>query len=155
MVLASASFWSTLLLRSSEAAACGGRDGVHRHPAVYGGLLKYFAFFAALRAALFALGNMVHYFLLALYQAVLCPVFECCMWSAESWILREMPWCSGAQCLARLWPHVLSDCCDWIYRETLWLLPQCLARQWIHFLHQYLAFERNFAHFLRGRGLES
>ena len=47
--------------------------------------------FLGLLLTLFALGNMVHYFLLALYLAVLCPVFGCCLWSAENWILREMP----------------------------------------------------------------
>ena len=31
--------------------------------------------------ALFALGNMVHCFLMTSYQAVLCPVFGRCMWS--------------------------------------------------------------------------
>ena len=33
--------------------------------------------------ALFALGNMVHYFFTTLYQAVLCPVFGRCMWGTE------------------------------------------------------------------------
>ena len=51
----------------------------------------------------------VHYFFLALYFAVLCPVFGCCLWSAKNWILWEMPWCSGAQCLARQWIHILHQ----------------------------------------------
>ena len=40
--------------------------GCRRHTSVYGGFQKYFAFFAALRVALFALGNMVHCFLFVL-----------------------------------------------------------------------------------------
>ena len=64
----------------------------------------YFFVLPQLQRALFALGNLVHYLLMARYKAALCPVFGCCLRSAENWILREMPWCSGAQCLA-------SECC--------------------------------------------
>ena len=59
----------------------------------------------------FALGYMVHYFFMALYLAVLCPLFGCCLWSTENWILWVMPWCSGVHCLARFWLHVPSECC--------------------------------------------
>ena len=60
------------------------------------------------RAALFTLGNMAHYFLLALYLAVTRPVTGCCLWdteldySGDSAVIR-------AQCLAWQWTHVLHQ----------------------------------------------
>ena len=98
MVLASASLWSTLLLSGKRCSrlwwlswgAVVTRQSTEAFEELpFLGLL-----------ALFALGNMVHYCLLTLYLAVLCAVFECCLWSAGSWILREMPWCFWAQCLS-------------------------------------------------------
>ena len=67
--------------------------------------------FLILLLALFALGNMVHYFFMALYLAVVCPVFGCCLWSTVNWILWVMRWCSRVHCLARFWQHVPSECC--------------------------------------------
>ena len=67
--------------------------------------------FLGLLLALFAFGNLVHYYFMALYLAVLCPVFGCCLSSPENWILWVMPWCSGVHCLARSWLHVPSECC--------------------------------------------
>ena len=40
--------------------------------------------------ALFALGNEVHYFLMASNLAVTLPVSGCCLRSTEKWILREI-----------------------------------------------------------------
>ena len=58
------SFWPTLFQWQAEQSLVVAELGCRRHTSVYGGFLKYFIFFAELHVALFALGNMVHYFLL-------------------------------------------------------------------------------------------
>ena len=151
-VLASASFWSTLLLRSSEAP----------HVEAETGSIVIRQSTEAFRRISFpwSLARAVHtwkYDALFTHGFVPCSLVSgvwVCLRSAESWILREMPWCFWAQCLARLWLLVLSECCL-RHRETLWLLPQYLDRQWIHILRQCLAFACNFALFLLRSGVES
>ena len=55
-------------------------DELPLHVSVYGGFWMNFCIFLH---ALFTLGNMVHYFLLALYLAVPRPVSGCCMMNTD------------------------------------------------------------------------
>ena len=73
-MLASESFWSTLLLRGSGAGSI-----VTVSPRRLSDEFPFLGFFLAL----FALGNMVHYLLVASYLAVTRAVSGCCMWSTE------------------------------------------------------------------------
>ena len=85
MVLASASFWSTLSLRGKRSSRLWGLSRAHRHVSLRQ-LSEEFPFLGFL-LALFALGNVMHCFLMASYLAVPCPVFGRCLWSTENWIL--------------------------------------------------------------------
>ena len=78
--------------------------------------------------------------------------FGYCLRSAGNRILRELPWCSGAQCLA-------SECC---LRKTVLDLsgdPLVTAAMFGSTVDTYSTsipgFSTTFAHFLRGCGLES
>ena len=57
-----------------------GELGCRRHTSVHGGFQKYFAFFVALHAALFALGTMVFYFICRRIWPSL-PLSGCCWWN--------------------------------------------------------------------------
>ena len=70
--------------------------------------------------ALFALGNLVQYFVAALYLAGMLLYLGVSLKSTVLWILREMS-SHGAQCLVRQWIHVVHQCPG-------------VARQWIHAL---------------------
>ena len=100
VVLASASFWSTLLHRGKRSSHLWELGPAHRHVSERQ-LSEEFPFPWFLARAV-RTRNVVHYFLLASYLAVPCLVFVCCLWSTENWTL----W---AQCLARLWIHVLHQ----------------------------------------------
>ena len=86
---------------------------LRRGPSSYVSLRTHLEEFPFLRLllALFALGNLVHCLLMAFVPCTPVSGVRVCLRSAESWILREMPWCFWAQCLARLWLLVLSECC--------------------------------------------
>ena len=74
-------FWSTILPQwHLEQPPVHAEHECRRHTSVYGGFWK------VLRPSIVAVcavrtWNSVHYFLLASYFAVLCPVFGCCSWS--------------------------------------------------------------------------
>ena len=70
------SFWSALLLKGLRSS----RLWTHGHVSLRR-LSEVFRL-SSVAVALFALGNLVHYFLMASYLAVLCLVFGCCLWSA-------------------------------------------------------------------------
>ena len=78
-----------LTLWQAEQSLVVAELGCRRHTSVHEGFQKNFTFFAALHVALFALGNLVHYFLFVLVSGPL-PSSGCCLWSTGYWTRGEM-----------------------------------------------------------------
>ena len=109
VVLASASFWSTLVLRGKQSSRLW---WLSRGPSSFACLRRLSEEFPFLclrsRCSHLEIWCLISS---SSYQAVLCPVFGRCMWSTELDFSGHARFFGG----------------------------QCLARQWIHVLHQYLA----------------